>query len=274
MAKLTRRRILTGISTLGLGAAALNTAYSSAAYAAVAPELNLDDPVHNLDAYVKLRGDTSGDPVFDLARGQVFGLVPGEAARPLFKMIGAQRSYYSRVSALEYHIETRYVGLLLDWESEKPLHSWLNPYTEKRCEVPVTSYGPTSARLLSDRIAAFGDAPDEPPAATRPWYVSGDIVHMVDQIISPAVSALQPDADLMTFSGDANLLSESAVTRIPSRLSFTAVESWREWMQMPEPGSLWWHVSGVKLASESDYPDDLVTELLRVDPAFLSGEST
>jgi hypothetical protein len=274
MTELTRRTILTGISTLGLGAVALNTAYPPAADAAVGPELNLDDPASNLEAYIRLRGDTSGEPVYDLARGQVFGLVPGEAARPLFKMIGAQRSRYSRVSPLEYKIETRYVGLLLDWQTEQPLRNWLNPYTEKRCEVPVTNYGPTSARLLSDRIVAFGDAPDKPPAATRPWYVIGDIVHMVDQIISPAAPALQPDADLMTFSGDGNLLAESGVTRIPSRLSFTAVESWREWMGMPQPGSLWWHVAGVKLASASDYPDEFLTELQRVDPAFFDGEST
>ena len=215
-----------------------------------------------------------GEPVFDLARGQVYGLVPGEAARPLFKMIGAQRSGYRRVSSLEYHIESRYVGMLLDWQTEQPLRSWINPYTEKRCDVPVTNYGPTTARVLSDRMAALGDAPEMPPAATRPWYVMGDIVHMVDQIISPAVSALQPDADLMTFSGDGRLLADHLATRIPSRLSFTAVESWREWMQMPQQGSLWWHVSGVKLASASDYPAEFQTELLRVDPAFFSGVST
>jgi hypothetical protein len=175
---------------------------------------------------------------------------------------------------LEYHIETRYVGTLLDWQTEKPLRSWLNPYTDKRCDVPVTNYGASSARLLADRMAEMDDAPDKPPAATRPWYVMGDIVHMVDQIISPAVSSLQPDADLMTFSGDGRLLADSAATRIPSRLSFTAVESWRDWMQMPQQGSLWWHVAGVKLASASDYADEFQTELLRVDPAFFSGVST
>jgi hypothetical protein len=277
MTEFTRRSILTSLGTLGLGAAALNTAYQPAANAAVAPDLNLDDPASNLEAYIRLRGDTSGEPVFDLARGQVFGLIPGEAARPLFKMIGAQRSHYSRVSTLEYHIETRYVGMLLDWQTEQPLRNWVNPYTEKRCDVPVTNYGPTNARLLSDRMAALaavGDAPDKPPAATRPWYMLGDIVHMVDHIISPAVSALQPDADLMTFSGDSRLLAESGLSRIPSRLSFTAVESWREWMQMPQAGSLWWHVAGVKLMSASDYPGEFIAEVQRVDPAFFSGVST
>jgi len=39
MTELTRRSILTSLGTLGLGAAALNTAYQPAANAAVAPDL-------------------------------------------------------------------------------------------------------------------------------------------------------------------------------------------------------------------------------------------
>ena len=58
----------------------------------------------------------------------------------------------------------------------------------------------------------------------------------------------------MTFSGDWSLLTDPALTRVPSRLSFTAVEHWRDWMALDQPGSLWWHVAGVKLTGWDELP--------------------
>jgi hypothetical protein len=271
MAELTRRKILTGISTLGLSAAAVTAAGDSASDAAIVHDLQLDDPAKNLEAYIKLRGDLAGDPVYDIVRGHVFGLVPGQVARPLFKMIGAQRSLYSRESSLEFHMQSRYVGILLDWQTEQPLQNWLNPYNQKVCEVPATRYGPSKVRLLTDSMVPAGGGPETPPRTTRPWFIMGGIVHLMDQIVSPVTPALRPDADLMNFSGDGRQLADPRMTRVPSQLSFTAVESWREWMQMQQTGSLWWHVSGVKLASSADYPDELLPELRRLDPEFFDG---
>ena len=272
MEELTRRTILTGISTLGLlGAAPRAWADSPTA---LEPELRLDDPESNLTAYIKLRGDLAGEPVYDIVRGSVFGLVSEQAARPLFKMIGAQRSRYTRVSALEFHVETRYVGMLLDWRTEQPLRSWLNPYTEKLCEPPVTRYGPSAMRLLTDGMALLGDGPEAPPRATRPWFVLGDIVHLMDRITSLVSPALQPDTDLMIFSGNARQLLDPLATRVPSRLSFTAVEHWRDWMEMQRPGSLWWHVAGAKLAGPRDYPKDFFTELRSLDPGFFEEDNS
>lgn len=272
MPELTRRAMVTGMSSLGFGAVAATAAGNAAADAAIVRELKLDDPANNLAAYLKLRGDLADEPVYDIARGSVFGLVPGEPARPLFKMIGAQRSVYARVSALEYRAETRYVGILLDWQSEQPLRQWLNPYNEKLCAVPVTRYGPTTMRLLTDRMVPASGGPESPPRTTRPWFVMGGIVHMTDQITSPVLPALQPDTDLMRFAGDGRLLADPGATRVPSQLSFTAVEAWREWMQMQQTGSLWWHVAGVKLAGPSDYPHEFVGQLRRQDPEFFAGD--
>ncbi len=273
MAEPTRRTVVTALGVFGLGAVAPNAAGLSAADAAMWRALELDDPARNLEAYIKLRGDLSGEPVYDMVRGRVFGLLAGQAARPLFKMFGAQRSRYTRVSSLEYHVVSRYVGIFLDWQTEQPLQSWLNPYTQKLCKVPVTRYGPSTMRLLSDRMTLADAGPETPPLATRPWFVMGDIVHMVDEIVSPVAPALRPDADLMTFSGSGRRLADPGVTRVPSQLNFTAVESWREWMQMQTTGSLWWHVAGVKLDSANDYPSEFLAELRRLDPDFFARDN-
>lgn len=249
----SRRDILAGFAGLTVGGRAGSAA-------APERELSLDDPAANLEAYVKLRGDLSGAPVYDMVRGQVYGIVEGQPARPLFKTVGAQRTRYQRESALKYRGESRYVGMLLDWQTERLLSQWSNPYNDEICEVPVTRYGPSVFPLAN------------PPEGRRPWHVIGDVVHMLDQIVGMEPSVTQPDADLMTFSGAWRQLMDPDLTRIPSRLSFTAVENWRDWMQMGSSGSLWWHVTGVKLAGPGDIPDGVAVELRRQDPGFFAAD--
>lgn len=256
-----RREILAGIAALSA------VGRPTAAVADSHPELQLNEPAANLAAFIKLRGDLRDEPVYDMVRGQVFGLLQGQAPRPLFKTVGAQRTRYRRISALEYAADSRYMGVLLDWETERPLERWDNPYNDRDCEVPVTRYGPASARLLPDRMLPGTDK-SEPAPGTRPWFLIGDVLHMVEQILSPAPPAAQPDGDLMTFSGDLRLVADPAVTRVPSQLSFTAVEGWRDWMQMDQPGSLWWHVAGVKLGAPGEYPAEVADLLNKYDPGF------
>lgn len=247
----SRRDVLAGF-------AGLTVAGAAGSAAAAAKKIDLDDPAANLEAYVKLRGDLSGAPVYDMIRGRVYGLVEGQPARPLFKTVGAQRTRYRRESSLEFRTDSRYVGMLVDWQTERLLTRWSNPYNDETCEVPVTRYGPSVYPLVN------------PPAGKRPWFVIGDVVHMLDEIVATAPSDVQPDADLMTFTGDWKQLADPDSTRIPSRLSFTAVENWREWMRMDRAGSLWWHVTGVKLAGPGNIPDAVAVELRRQDPDFFT----
>lgn len=261
---LARRQLLTGMVAL----ATINRAPG-----AVGLALDLDDPAQNLRAFVKLLGSLDAAPVFDLIRGSVYALVPGEAARPLFRTAGAGRASYTRLSGLEYSAESRYVGLLLDGESGEPLRRWTNPYTGSVRDVPVTRYGPGETRILTDRIVTPAAAPASPPRGVRPWFRLGDVVHMQRNVILPAPTRPDfPKADLITYSGDWRALADPARDRIRSRLNFTAVEAWRPWMGMDGPdapaGALWWHVSGVKLDGPADFPSPLRDWLRAVDPDF------
>ncbi len=257
-----RRQVLAGL-------AGMSTSIVAAADGGSKRALDLDDPATNLLAYVKLRGSLDSEPVYDIVRGQVFALVAGEQARPLFKMIGAQRSTYARQSTLAYAASTHYLGWLLDWQTERPLQAWSNPWTGEHCEVPATRYGPSSVRILADRMVPSTDASEALPGSRRPWFLMGGVVHMLDEIVMPApAEALYPKADLMTFSGDCQHLVDPARSRITSRLSFSAVEGWRDWMQMDRPGVLWWHVAGIKLDGPQAYPPELKALLDSADPKF------
>ena len=117
----SRRDVLAGFAGLTIAGAAGSAA-------AAANEIDLDDPAANLEAYVKLRGDLSGAPVYDMIRGRVYGLVEGQPARPLFKTVGVQRTRYRRESSLEFRTDSRYVGMLVEWHNERLLTRWSNPY--------------------------------------------------------------------------------------------------------------------------------------------------
>jgi hypothetical protein len=273
---LTRRRdFLAGLASL----AASNYVVSSPSIlTAPAADFNLDDPATNLQAFVKLTGSLGSEPVYDIVRGSVYGLVAGQPAMPLFKTIGAGCSIYSCQSPLEFRAETRYIGMFLDWNNEQPLDKWTNPYTDKKCDVPVTRYGPGLVRILGDQILPANMATQQPLGGKRPWFKLGNVVHMQREILSPAAEMpLFPKADLMTYSGDWQQLADHSLKRIPSRLNFSAVETWRDWMNMVPgenpTGTLWWQVSGAKLDGPDDYPSELQHRLRLEAPDFFSPRS-
>jgi hypothetical protein len=273
---LTRRRdFLAG--TIGMAASGFVVASPSAS-PVTAYDLNLDDPAANLQAFVKLTVSLDSEPVYDIVRGSVYGLVAGQPAMPLFKTVGAGSSIYSRRSTLEYRAQTRYIGMFLDWETEQPLDKWTNPYTGETCDVPVTRYGPGEVRILGDQILPVTVATQEAPSGKRPWFKLGSVVHMQRDVIAPTSEMpLFPKADLMTYSGDWQQLADPNLKRIPSRLNFSAVETWREWMNMlpgEQPaGTLWWQVSGAKLDGPADYPPELRQRLRLEDPGFFPSRS-
>ncbi len=272
----SRRDLLIGTAGL-IGAAATGWAATpSMAPARPDLQLDLDDPATNLRAYIKLRGSLDERPVYDSICGSVYGLVAGQPAQPLFKTAGAQRSVYARRSALEYSAVTRYVGLLLDWETEQPLQVWTNPFTGEDCKVPVTRYGPSEVRFLADRMVSPAMAPAEPPSGKRHWFALGGVVHMLEEIMLPTPGPqVLPKADLMTFSGDWRQLADPGQTRMPARLSFNAVEPWRDWMGMQSgpPGTLWWHVAGVKLDEPGHYAPEMRAWIQSAVPDFFRSES-
>jgi hypothetical protein len=124
----TRRQLLAGAG----GVAGL--AAGMGAGAATDMTLNLDDPEDNLKALIKLQADLSGKDAIGGFSGEVWGWVPGEGNRKLFRSYGIGASHVERVENgwRFYHREVMYY---LDPETGEIINDWLNPYTGKRVEV-------------------------------------------------------------------------------------------------------------------------------------------
>jgi hypothetical protein len=267
---LTRRTLLTATGAICLVGSGLVAHAAQQPIQGTVDLEDLRDPENNLQAYIKLRGNLMPEPVWEMITGRVFGLVNEEKPRSLFKTFGASRTVYRRVSALEYMAESRYVGLFLDPDTGQLLKHWVNPYNMLECEIPSTRYD--MAPKIHPAGTSFGITDEIPSPGVRPWFVIGDVFHMGDQIISPASPDKQPDADLMTFSASVAHMADPAVTSAPSRLSFSAVEHWRDWMRMEQAGSLWWHVSGAKVDGPAAFPVAMKSIVEKESPGLFTEE--
>jgi hypothetical protein len=90
-APLTRRDVLAGAG----GVAGLAAGMS--AHAGGHNSLDLDDPEGNLKALIKLQADLSGADALGGFAGEVWGWVPGEGNRLLFRSYGIGASHVERV---------------------------------------------------------------------------------------------------------------------------------------------------------------------------------
>ena len=89
---LTRRQMLAGAGGVAGLAAGLGSAH-----AATEMTLDLDDPEDNLKALIKLQADLSGEDALGGFGGEVWGWVPGEGNRRLFRSYGIGASHVERV---------------------------------------------------------------------------------------------------------------------------------------------------------------------------------
>ena len=149
----TRRQVLAGASGLAV-----------ASGAAASMTLDLDDPEDNLKALLKLQADLSGADVIGGFPGEVWGWVPGEGNRLLFRTYGIGASHIERVENgwRFYHRELVYY---LDPATNEILQTWVNPYTTRRVEV---------MHILNDPVHRFYAISGGRFAPPWPYTVMGD----------------------------------------------------------------------------------------------------
>jgi hypothetical protein len=162
----TRRQLLAGAGGMAGAAALAGCAQEQAdkLLAAGHASLDLDDPEGNLKALIKLQADLSGADAIGGFGGEVWGWVPGEGNRLLFKSYGIGASHVERVDNgwRFYHREVMYY---LDPETNEIVHDWLNPYTGHRVEV---------LHILNDPVHRFYAISGGPFSAPWPYTVLGD----------------------------------------------------------------------------------------------------
>ena len=225
--------------------------------------LDLDDPGQNYLAFMRTRGDLAGDEVVFYWTGDIYSFVPGEQSRHLFAADGYN------IGRLEehgngYRLLTREVFVYRDPDTGEILEEWPNPYTGDTVGViqvwndPVNSYMPRSQGDWEFSMPYTGL-----PGGEISWNLDILLAYPsplpADSFPEYSGSNLYQGAELFHFFVSLDDLSDTTLTTVPCRLSWTRFGQWLPWMRMADrPGYLIYHCSGAKLAGGFEaLPEDI-----------------
>lgn len=281
MANLTRRgALLTGASLAGSSIAGSSLAASMKPSPALA--LNLDDPTIALNTYVKLRGSTAEETVFQVYNGDIFTVADGQPPFPLLGFTGIQKSHWHPHADVGYVNEDYDVGFYVDHESREILEYWDNPLTGKTVEVFHYRGGPSGGhfRLGADGGDVYGGLDGR-------WSVVGNQLWHTSTRWGSRRNPLQPEDWPQASSGEMILGSMSQshtgsvddvlnpdVSQAPAMQIWTNTVSWMPWMQMGQrPGFNTWHWIGAKGVNRDNLDPKLVAAVEEVWPGYVSRDA-
>jgi len=269
----TRRQLLAGAG----GVAGLATGLSASA--ATEMTLNLDAAEDNLKALIKLQADLSGADAIGGFPGEVWGWVPGEGNRLLFRSYGIGASHVERVENgwRFYHREVMYY---LDPQTGEILQDWVNPYTGKRVEV---------MHILNDPVHRFYAISGGRFSAPFPYTAyNDDLVFRItvfsarDSVMPrkdyPLHSAnnMYQAAELWTMVGRLSEVMDPQVTSASCVTSWARVGQWLPFMEMGNrPGIMVYHSDSYKLmGGVAEIPDAIRAYTEENYPLYLESPRT
>jgi Protein of unknown function (DUF1838) len=236
-----------------------------------APRIDLEDPAHRLEAFIRANGDTSGKPVATYGTGTVYAYLPGEKPRAVFGLQVVGMSRYEKIEGgyLRLHRE---IGYYTDLKTGEVIERWFNPWLQREVEVLPIQNDPVNRRytaaagnysydLNGDDIVFYREVPLRYPnpldRATYPLNSSGDFYEAME---------------MFTTFIRRDQLENPRLTSIPSTGTWTRFGPWLPWMEMgAHQGYLVYHSRSFKPADGlAGIPQKLRDFIARDNPKFLS----
>ncbi len=285
-----RRELLAG-SAAALGLATIGVAADAAPFAtprAVDVAGRLRGPAL-LDAFVRMRGRTDGRLVHGWLRSQRSTVIDGDVT-PLCGVVAGAVQRFERIADDVYEAIILEVAHYTDPVSGELLDAVTMPGSRRRVPVPAYRFGPVKARfaVALDEWEEF-DPPQGGSGATQ--FVPKSSVHLL-RSLEPAVPVgervalraneygrVYPDRsgpktvyyrEWMVWQARAADLARASLASVPADYAYTALTSWRPWMQM---GDIKGHTLdsgyGAKAASWSECPAEFLDLTRRRHPDVL-----
>ena len=242
-----------------------------------------------LEAFVRMRGRTDGQLVHGWLRSQRSTVIDGDVT-PLCGVVAGAVQRFERLSDEVYEATILEVAHYVHPSNGELLDAVTMPGTGRRVPVPAYRFGPVKARfaVALDEWEEF-DPPQGGSGATQ--FVPKSSVHLL-RSLDPAVGVgervalraneygrVYPDRarpktvyyrEWMVWQARAADLARAALASVPADYAYTALTSWRPWMQM---GDLKGHTLdsgyGAKAASWSDCPAEFLELTRRRHPDVL-----
>lgn len=252
---LNRRESLALFSMAAVGAAqmpsASNAQMPSASSQAAPAGFDPQDPVDNLNGFVKLMGDTSGQPQWMIAQGRIYALEDGEMPIPLVGVHGLRYLKFDR-DGDEFVMSMRDWGYYTDYTTGEVLESYKNPYTGE-----TNSPAPLLTRYTSWRMGPDGQTMDGYTGEAwligrplrMPWAFQGGMTTVTLELLVKYGNG-GFGAEWINMSTNTADFIDPNLTSAPMQYSWTGYSPWMRWLNMGDrPGRTLWNSNGFNATS-------------------------
>jgi len=240
--------------------------------------LDLDNPKDAVLAMQKIACHTEeGKPATFWWTGKVYGRVPGEKDRLLFKYQAMNTRACKNLSDPEkgygYRMVTREALIYQDAKTGEIIHTWANPWTEDEVEVVHIFNDPVNMRPI---FATSKWGPFSFPATFKdgrgwfsfevPLFYTNPLAGEYQEYVGGTYQAIE----MFNFFFDEEELLDTSITGCDNaHVSWSRVSKWLPWMKMGDrAGQMIYTGAGKRVATWDDLPEVLKDELKRVKPEF------
>jgi Protein of unknown function (DUF1838) len=245
-------------------------------------------PAERLETMVRMRGDASGGMVFGWLDAVRSTFIDGEI-RPMCRMVAATVSRFERRND-QFEATVLEVAYYLDPKTNEQLKTFRFPGAAQDVTVPKYRAGPAKVRFGIDLSEWEEFTPNQPGQATSEFAPKSS-VHLERNVGTPTIQdgslflrsdeygRVYPDKskpptvfyrEWMVWQARADDLLKSKATNVPATFAYSALSSWRPWMQM---GDIKGHTAenghGAKVDSIDQLPT-MIRDLIKArDPDLL-----
>ncbi len=197
------------------------------------------------------------ETVLSFAAGRVYGCLSGRPPIPLF---GTHSVAACRALARDdgtFVLRQHIVGFRTSFGTETIVDRMRNPVTQQMIDLPLTDYG--IGEIVYGANGVFVHLPDGNrvqlgQGGRSAWTIDGDVLAVNDDSLVAQQGPNQPKVDVVTRYANLREIVDPRVMSANSWFSFSAVDPFRPWLKMPEPGFQLWHVAGRKVGGGSALP--------------------
>lgn len=242
-----------------------------------------------LDAFVRMRCRTDGRIGYGWLRSQRSAVVDGDVT-PLCGVVAGAIQRYERIAEDVYEATILEVAHYTDPVTGELLETVTMPGTGRTVRVPAYRFGPIKARfaVALDEWEEFepvqggsGATQFVPKSSVHLLRSLGPVEAVDDRVVLRAneYGRVYPDRskpstiyyrEWMLWRARARDLARADTPGVPADYSYTALTSWRPWMQM---GDIKGHTidsgHGVKATDWSECPADFLAMTRRLHPDIL-----
>ena len=276
MSQLARRSFLKTAGLFSLAPLAL----SQAGCAHVTPPniaggMQFDDPQHNLDALIRLRGGTDNVARYTIGTGRAFAVFEDEIAIPLFDAKAVQWERNERLDDGSYKRQNAFVQYHYNLDGSSA-DDWTNPITSEKVSLPVfkNEFGEvtftTRGAITPPEMQVTTLEGDE--ERIYPWIVIGDDVWLPKDEMARYYSAREErfliENSTRTYHASMTQLNDLSLPSVESNMVESAISQLFSFLNIPKEksGFMLWRFVAKKVGDPDNLPSDIRREIDEKNP--------